>query len=675
VCCSALPLTLHSVKLKVNKLTSAVTLLPVEYYRLPFCQPPRVELESENLGEFLAGDRIENSPYVLRMKHNSYCTHLCQLNVGRGQQKDNAADATGKLKMMRTRTRTRNSAKNDSKMVKMIRHQYHANWIVDDLPSASISEEFVTGKSVTKYWQGFPIGFVLRTTDDPADVGLAYINNHVNIHIKYHKWEYDKSMYRVVQFLVEPLSIAHTTEPDTSSTAESDAVLITNPTASCKKDSNQHTTRDMANRVGPQLAEGLVLFTYDVIWIEDPTTAWSTRWDIYLNMNGAVPGRVHWISIANSLVIVVVLSSMIVVIVMRDINRYNKLAKDEETAGDMEDYGWRLVHADVFRPPTASPLLLAVMCGTGAQLLGTSISAICFGALGFTSPARRGHFLMGGLLLFVAMGTVAGFVTARCYKTFNGPCQDWQRATLCTAFGFPGLVFGVFLVLNIVAAIQGSSVRVPFFTMFVIIVLWFGVSTPLVVFGAHFGSKVDAVEFPVNISRIPRPIPDQPWFMGIPFTLVMGGVLPFGACLVELYYIMASAWMDFYNYVFGFLLLVFIILIITCAEIAVLFTYLQLRSENYHWWWRSFINGGSVGIYIFMYSIFYFQQLEFNSKSLAVATYMVYFGYMFLASLAMFMMMGCVGVTASLYFNKVIYSSIEIDQHGENQMELLLVSG
>jgi transmembrane 9 superfamily member 2/4 len=648
----------------VNKLTSAVTLLPIEYYRGTFCQPPHVELESENLGEFLAGDRIENSPYVLKMKKDSYCTHLCQLNVGRGQQKDDGATA-GKMKMMRTR-RNANAAKNDSKMVKMIRHQYHANWIVDNLPSASISEEFVDGvadgNSVTKYWQGFPIGFVLRTTDDPADVGLAYINNHVNINIKYHKWENDKSMYRVVQFLVEPLSIAHTTEPDTSSSET--AYKITNPTASCKKDSTTHTTRDMANRVGPQLAEGPVLFTYDVIWTEDPDTVWSTRWDIYLNMNNTVPGRVHWISIANSMVIVVVLSSMIVAILIRnlrrDINRYNKLATEEEKAEDLEEYGWKLVHADVFRPPTASPLLLAVMCGTGAQLLGMSISTICFSALGFMSPARRGHLLMAELLLFVTMGMVAGFVTARYYKTFKGP--NWQRATLCTAFGFPGLVFGMFLILNIVAAVQGSSDRVPFFTMFIIIVLWFGISTPLVFFGAYFGYKMDAMEFPVNTSSIPRQIPDQPWFMGIPFTLAIGGILPFGACFVELYYILASAWMDFYYYVFGFLLLVFIILIITCAEITVLFTYFQLCSENYHWWWRSFTNGGSTAIYVFLYSIVYFQQLEgVNSKSVAVATYMLYFGYMFLASLALFMMMGYVGVTASLHFNKVIFASIKID--------------
>ena len=55
-------------------MTSVHTLMPVDYYRLPFCQPKGgPKLDSENLGEFLAGDRIENSPYRLKMKTDMFC--------------------------------------------------------------------------------------------------------------------------------------------------------------------------------------------------------------------------------------------------------------------------------------------------------------------------------------------------------------------------------------------------------------------------------------------------------------------------------------------------------------------------------------------------------------------------------------------------------------------------
>lgn len=48
--------------------SSVHTQLPYDYYSLKFCKPPGgIKEYSENLGEFLTGDRIENSPYEVRM--------------------------------------------------------------------------------------------------------------------------------------------------------------------------------------------------------------------------------------------------------------------------------------------------------------------------------------------------------------------------------------------------------------------------------------------------------------------------------------------------------------------------------------------------------------------------------------------------------------------------------
>jgi transmembrane 9 superfamily member 2/4 len=59
------------------------------------------------------------------------------------------------------------------------------------------------------------------------------------------------------------------------------------------------------------------------------------------------------------------------------------------------------------------------------------------------------------LLLFVLMGAFAGFTSARLYKTFRG--KQWQRCTLLTATLFPGLVFLVFFVLDVVVWFYGST--------------------------------------------------------------------------------------------------------------------------------------------------------------------------------------------------------------------------
>lgn len=263
--------------------------------------------------------------------------------------------------------------------------------------------------------------------------------------------------------------------------------------------------------------------------------------------------------------------------------------------------------------------------------------------------------MIGMLLFFVLMGAVAGFTSARLYKTFKG--KQWQRCTLLTALLFPGIVFIIFIFLNLLVWSYGSTGAVPFFTLLTILVLWFGISVPLVFLGAYFGYRRDALEFPVVTSNIPRQIPDQPWYLNPLLTSLLGGILPFGACFVELFFIMSSIWMDQYYYVFGFLMLVFLILGVTCAEISIVLNYFQLCSEDYRWWWRSLLISGSTALYVFLYSIFYFARLESNM----FVTYVLYFTYMTVISLGIFLVTGTIGFFSCLYFNYQIYASIKVD--------------
>jgi len=636
------------VKLKVNKMTSAKTLMSVDYYRLPFCQPEGgPKMDNENVGEFLAGDRIKSSPYRLQMKKDMYCERVCITNLGRGEH----------------------HAVRPNKVVQAIRKNYHNNWIVDNLSSASKSEDLET--ITTRYWGGFPVGYV------GGNDQKAYINNHVNIEIMYHPVEMEVDEFRVVKFTVEPFSIQHSFEPlednddddndyDTNEEEKGAKVAkFIKPIMSCAEGNmNKHTNYDVITAAGPQLASGKVLFTYDVIWKENKELKWTNRWDIYLSMDNAIPLQLHWLSIAYPLIIVVVLSVMITAILVQKLRstfaKYSRLGTDVNNAEDLKEFGWKSVHADIFRPPSFSPLLLSCACGTGAQILAMSFLTIIFSIMGFLSPSNRGALLMAVLLLYATMGGIAGYVTARLYKTFNG--KSWEKATALTAFGFLGIFFLFFVFLDHLAVTLGSRDAAPFKVMVTLLVLWFGISTPLVFFGAYFGYKQDAIEFPVNTSSIPRQIPDQPWFLRIPFTLVIGGMLPFAACYVELLFILASVWEGQYYDVFGILLLVFFILLLTSAEITILICYWQLCRENYHWWWRSFCTAGSIALYIFFYSFMFFrEQFEANE----FATYMLFFGYMGLVSLGLFMMMGFVGVASLLWFNKTIFRSMKIIKNEE----------
>merc|ERR1719461_311475 len=366
-----------------------------------------------------------------------------------------------------------------------------------------------------------------------------------------------------------------------------------------------------------------IVYTYDVVWSES-SIRWASRWDNYLKMTG---GQIHWFSILNSLMIMLFLSGMVAMILLRtlhrDIARYNEHATAEEA---QEETGWKLVHGDVFRKPRHARWL-AVSVGSGVQILGMSVVTLFFALLGLLSPAHRGGLLQSMMLLFTFMGVFAGYVSSRLYKVFNG--TDWKQTTLLTAFFYPGIFFVIFFILNLFIWGQKSSGAVPFTTMFALLCLWFGISVPLVFLGAYFGFRKPNIELPVRTNQIPRQIPEQPWLIQPVFTSLMGGILPFGAVFTELFFIMSSLWQHQYYYLFGFLALVLVILIITCAEISIALTYFQLTSEDYRWWWRAFFSSATCGAYVFLYSIIYFCTRTQIGHHVGV---LLYFGYMFVMS-------------------------------------------
>jgi len=236
--------------------------------------------------------------------------------------------------------------------------------------------------------------------------------------------------------------------------------------------------------------------------------------------------------------------------------------------------------------------------------------------------------------------------------------QAWKKNTTLTAMLFPGTIFSIFFVLNMFIWGEKSSGAVPFGTLVALVALWFGISVPLVFFGSYFAYKKPIAENPVRTNQIPRQIPEQVWYMSPIFSILMGGILPFGAVFIELFFILSAIWGHQFYYIFGFLFIVFVILILTCAEITIVMCYFQLCSEDYHWWWRSYLTSGASAFYMFLYSIFYFftkLQIERFVSGL------LYFGYTLIMALAFFVLTGTIGFYACFMFVRKIYSQVKVD--------------
>ncbi|XP_040996804.1 transmembrane 9 superfamily member 11-like isoform X2 [Juglans microcarpa x Juglans regia] len=616
---------------KVNSLTSIDTEMPFSYYSLPFCTPDGgIKDSAENLGELIMGDRIENSPYRFNMYKNETEIFLCKSDPLSAE----------KFNILKDR----------------IDEMYQVNLILDNLPAI----RYTTKKEgYVLWWTGYPVGVKLQD--------VYYIFNHLKFNVLVHKYdetnvarvmgtgdapdmipsvgktESNVPGYMVVGFEVIPCSVTHNVDS----------------VKNLKKYGKYPTAvKCDPNTVSMPIKEGQpIVFTYEVTF-EESDIKWPSRWDAYLKMEGS---KVHWFSILNSLMVITFLAGIVLVIflrtVRRDLTRYEELDKEAQAQMNEELSGWKLVVGDVFRAPT-NPSLLCIMVGDGVQILGMAVVTILFAALGFMSPASRGTLVTGMLFFYMILGIAAGYVAVRLWRTIGGGDHDgWVSVSWKAACFFPGIAFLILTTLNFLLWGSHSTGAIPFSLFVILLLLWFCISVPLTLVGGYFGAKASPIEFPVRTNQIPREIPAQKYPSWL---LVLGaGTLPFGTLFIELFFIMSSIWLGRVYYVFGFLFIVLILLVVVCAEVSLVLTYMHLCVEDWKWWWKSFFASGSVAIYIFLYSVNY---LVFDLKSLSgPVSATLYLGYSLFMVVAIMLATGTVGFLSSFWFVHYLFSSVKLD--------------
>ncbi|THV02328.1 endosomal P24A protein [Dendrothele bispora CBS 962.96] len=597
------------IELYVNTLTPMLSgkddaklksLINYDYYnpQFHFCRPEEgPQARPEGLGSILFGDRIFNSPYDIKMlQDNATCKTLCVVPDVPAQD----------VKFINDR----------------IREDYALNWLIDGLPAAEMKVDLRNGDMF------FDMGFNLGNDDPPYGIEQPALHNHYEIVLRYHK--FSETDYRVVGVLVWPYSIGGPQEEERS----------------CE------TENVMSLNLDENLPQQTIRYTYRVTFNESDTP-WATRWDNYLHI---FDPRIHWFSLINSLIIVAFLCVMVSMVlyrsISRDISRYNAIDMSEDV---QEDWGWKLVHGEVFRTPQ-NPMLLSIMAGNGVQLSAMVAVTLVFALLGFLSPSNRGSLATVMMVCWSFFGSIGGYTSSRVYASLGG--LDKRKNSFLTATVFPTFVFAIVFLLNFCLILANSSGAVPFGTLLLIIVLWYGISAPLSAIGAYFGSKHGAVQHPVRVNQIPRQIPPLPKYLRPWSAALLSGILPFGAAFVEIYFLMSSLFASRAYYAFGFIALTAGIVAVTTATTTILFVYFMLCAEEYRWHWRAFVIGGGNAFWVFVYGIFYWaSRLSLDSLSSVI----LYMGYLFLLVLLDFLVTGTIGFLAAYWAVRKLYSSIRID--------------
>ncbi|KAM0746172.1 endosomal P24A protein [Meredithblackwellia eburnea MCA 4105] len=601
------PLLVNSVTPGSSELKSIIS---YDYYDplFNFCKPKDTpKKQAESLGSVLFGDRLYDSPFEINMLENVSCRHLC--------------------------TSTLNAAATDFLSAR-IRDSYSLNWLVDGLPAAEMKKDEKTGEVF--YSSGFSLGSAApiqpQGKHEPHEVKdwRIEVNNHFQIYLEHHSR--DGVHQRVVGVLVWPTSDRRNSLKDRSNGEP--VCGVEDPFIVRLGDSNH------------------VPYTYSITWIESPTP-WATRWDSYLRVYDP---KIHVLSLINSIIVAVFLCLMVAMILLRtvhrDISRYNAIEVDEDV---QEDFGWKLVHGEVFRAPKQR-MFLAVLVGNGLQLAIMSAVTLFFALLGFLSPSNRGSLSTVMIVCWTLFGVVAGYVAIRLYTSLRG--ENWKRNIFYTATLLPTALFFALFLLNFFLIGAGSSGAVPFGTFMAIVALWFLINIPLTILGAYFGGKKGPIYHPVRINQIPRQIPPSEWWLKPWPSALLAGLLPFGAAFIECYFIMQSLFGAKVYYAFGFLALTFAVVALTTATSTILLSYFLLSAEEYRWHWRSFLAGGGSAFWLLAYGILYWAtRLHLDG----FANKVLYLGYLLILTALSFLITGSIGFVSTYAFLRVIYSRIRVD--------------
>ena len=412
-------------------------------------------------------------------------------------------------------------------------------------------------------------------------------------------------------------------------------------------------------------------FTYSVTWTKTDKP-FVDRFNRYLEYD-FFEHKVHWFSIFNSFMMVIFLCGLVAVILLRTLRAdFARYAKEDELDiegmhGMKDDSGWKNVYGDVFRAPNHL-VLFSSFLGTGWQLLLLVLVVILYAMAGPILHGNmyedRGEMVSTFIVSYSLSSAFAGYASGSFYRQYfptsrEEKASQWQRTMFSTIILFPSIICVVAMLLNMIAVHYNTVGALPVGIILKMAAIWLFVALPLCVvgtiFGRHWAGKSD---IPCRVNNIPRPIPVAPWYADPMFVIPASGILPFGSIFIEMYFMFTSFWSYKFYYVYGFVLLVYVILALVTICTTIVAVYFLLSSENYHWQWMAFLSAGSTSFYVFLYSIFYFFYKTKMSGLLQVA---FYFGYMTLFCIGLFFMCGTIGTWGASVFVKRIYSSVKID--------------
>ncbi|CEI87615.1 hypothetical protein RMCBS344292_02025 [Rhizopus microsporus] len=496
----------------------------------------------------------------------------------------------------------------------LIRDEYQVEWELDSMPGATVS--YTNEEPEHKYRIGFPLGF--------KNGNAYYLNNHVIIQILYDI--NDAGRYRIMGFEIYPDSISE---------------------GECTKKNVDYDHQKIVER------RSTVSYTYSVRWKQVNNV--NNRWDAFLLSPN--PER-HLYASINSMIVTIISWSMVGFILFKTRHRRsnsNQNDKDIKVYDDVEDYvGWKLIYRDVFRRPVYGGLLTPLM-GTGIQLLVIALGILTALYMGWYHPAEPTLLTRRATALFLLGSFPAGYWSARVYKVFRG--KAWVLNSLLTSSIVPSIFLCVLFIISILAWTQQSSLAISFNGWLSLISLDICLAVPLTLLGSYLGERKDRIEYPSRTTQIPRMIPAKRWYQLNFIRVILGGVIPFSVIYLNWHDYLSSSIKGEFMLSINYTIQCMTCLLTTTSAVTIILVFLQLCTEDYLWWWQSFMIGGSSAIYMFIYGVFYFMQ---HSPLQGLGSF-IYIAHLLMSCSLLGLCTGTLGFLSAYVFIQHIYSTVKVE--------------
>ncbi|CAB4252156.1 similar to Saccharomyces cerevisiae YER113C TMN3 Protein with a role in cellular adhesion and filamentous growth [Maudiozyma barnettii] len=578
------------VEIIVNKVESDLTQLPYAYYDLPFTCPPSNFKKPLHLSlnEIIRGDRKWQSDYELKFGEDMPCKILCARKTNKEGMKT---------------------------AIDLIKKGYVAQWLIDEeLPAATT---FISTKDQKKYYgSGFPLGYY------DEDTGTVYLHNHLMFVIRFHAT--DDNNFTIVGFEVYPRSVSDYSCPGARKDYENYELVV------------------------PEADDELqyLPFTYSVYWREEFDVEWKDRFKFFFNngeLSDEITSKFHWISLANSIGIVI-LASFIVAFI------FIKVSLKDRTTQERDTYETNILADNTAILPMIAENwlnpkgtrwihMLIVMISMGVQCIFTIIGALAISCSLNKLHDVRNSVLSMTFVFFILGAAMASYVGSYLLIQINMRSKSTvlndiqirgviSFSILCGCL-LPGLVMTSTLILNSIVWAHDSTNALPFGTIVLIVFMYFLVCIPLSYIGGQLAVKSlenkrvkmsshtnDRAYIEKSGGSLTRFRSKKKKLLIDSFTILLiliSGIFPFIIIYVELQFVYKSVWLEkttFYYY-YGFLLANILLLCIVICEISIIVCYVMMtitskkEADEVDWRWKVYQAGSSPAWYMELYSLYY----------------------------------------------------------------------